>query len=112
MNVAVVNNNLRFSLYAYYPRAGRRQPSYAPFSNSFTSSPRTLKSDLSHWQPFIGNDQMVSPGRISADPNSEATDRYPPIPADEASGCFVRFREVDCGTPVTDRGAELSFIVP
>ncbi len=28
------------------PRAGRRQPSYAPFSNSFTSSPRTLKSDL------------------------------------------------------------------
>ncbi len=27
-------------------------------------------------------------------------------------GCFVRFREVDCGTPVTDMGAELSFIVP
>jgi hypothetical protein len=30
------------------PRAGRRQPSYAPFLNSFISSPRTFKSDLSH----------------------------------------------------------------
>jgi len=35
---------------------------------------------------------------------------FPPIPADEATGCFVRFREVDFTTPVTDVGAELSFI--
>ena len=31
---------------AYYPRAGRRRPSCAHFSNSFSASPRTLKSDL------------------------------------------------------------------
>jgi DNA-binding transcriptional LysR family regulator len=77
------------------PRAGRRQPSYAPFSNSFTSSPQTLKSDLSHWQPFIGNDWMVSLGRISADPNSEATDRYPP------SRTMLRYNACRSGCPLS-----------
>jgi hypothetical protein len=40
------------------------------------------------------------------------SDGNPPIPADLAPGRFVRFREVDGGTPVTAKGAELSFIVP
>ena len=29
-----------------HPRAGRRRPSCAPFSNSFTASPRTLESEV------------------------------------------------------------------
>jgi len=28
--------------------------------------------------------------------------RSPPIPADDASGCFVRSREPDCDKPMTD----------
>jgi hypothetical protein len=38
--------------------------------------------------------------------------RLPSISANQASGCFVGFREVDHNMPVADMGAELTFIVP
>jgi hypothetical protein len=49
---------------------------------------------------------------ISALRFRERIDRFPPIPADQAPGCVVRFWDVDRSTPVTGMGAELSFIVP
>src|ERR1700686_3443186 len=41
------------------PRAGRRQPSCAPFSNSFTSSPRTLKSHCFHWHVRLWREAAI-----------------------------------------------------
>jgi DNA-binding transcriptional LysR family regulator len=66
------------------PRAGRRQPSDVPSRIHSPHRRQRLSLICSHWQPFVGNDQMVYPGRISADTNSQATDRYPPF-LDDAS---------------------------
>jgi hypothetical protein len=51
-----------------------------------------------------GTTLPFKPGRM--------TGRLPSISANQASGCFVGFREVDRATQVTAMGAELSFIVP
>jgi hypothetical protein len=40
---------------------------------------------------------------------ARASDGFPPFPVEWALGCFVRFQEVDRGTPVTAMGQVTSF---
>ena len=51
-----------------------------------------------------GTTLPFKPGRMNG--------RLPSISANQASGCFVCFREVDHSMPVADMGAELSFLSP
>jgi hypothetical protein len=46
----------------------------------------------------FGTTSPFKPGRMNG--------RFPPMPVEWALGCFVRFREVDRGAPVTDLGAK------